>query len=284
MATQRAISEILDKQGLAGREAAVLAQSLGAVRLKPFAKPDTRLPAAGTKIGGDPDLPMGMPWPCLGDRPLLFLAQINVGEAGRYDLGRELPPVGLVQFFYAPEVKPNPADPLDSGRWWVQCINEPKARLRRMPPPPAAEGTAGKIDSFSLEFRTILTPPTGRAVERVGLEDGEFPAYERMVAEAEAVTAAAGGRHQLLGNPSIALHDLPLQCELAAAGIAHDGSDIRRNRKLAPYLESSVRWRLLLQIDTTDLGGVVWRGPFIYFYIPAEDLAARRFDRVRAVP
>jgi hypothetical protein len=42
-------------------------------------------------------------------------------------------------------------------------------------------------------------------------------------------------------------------------------------------------WRLLLQIDSDDRLGRAFRTGALYFGIAAEDLAARRFDRVQAI-
>src|SRR5262249_40444343 len=53
-----------------------------------------------TKIGGQPDLPLDMPWPEWRGAPLNFLAQIRLADIAAYDPDGELPHEGLLSFFF----------------------------------------------------------------------------------------------------------------------------------------------------------------------------------------
>lgn len=61
-----------------------------------------------SKIGGKPHLPQDFVWPYfkgenydgeVADRPLSFVAQINLAEAAPYDKDRVLPHTGMLYFF-----------------------------------------------------------------------------------------------------------------------------------------------------------------------------------------
>jgi len=53
-----------------------------------------------SKFGGAPDVPVSFVWPTWFDKPLGFLAQINLQDIAPFDLHHVLPPMGLLSFFY----------------------------------------------------------------------------------------------------------------------------------------------------------------------------------------
>ena len=68
-----------------------------------------KLPVGASKFYGTPDLPADFDWPyykgtdfegVTKNRPLAFLAQINLGEAAPYDRTGLLPKTGVLSFFY----------------------------------------------------------------------------------------------------------------------------------------------------------------------------------------
>lgn len=72
----------------------------GPVRLRPV-MPLPGQEVSGSWIGGLPCLPPGMPWPVLGDRPALFLAQIDCSELPGELWGGLGPREGWLVFFIA---------------------------------------------------------------------------------------------------------------------------------------------------------------------------------------
>jgi len=59
---------------------------------------DAALPVGASKLGGCPDLPAGTPWPSRNERPMAFVAQIDLADIAPLADG-ELPPGGLLSFF-----------------------------------------------------------------------------------------------------------------------------------------------------------------------------------------
>lgn len=79
----------------------VLAQVRPCVAADSETQPDNDIPVGRSKLGGAPDVPEGFEWPVHGDVPCWFIAQVNLGEAGRtWDFGLRLPRTGLLSFFY----------------------------------------------------------------------------------------------------------------------------------------------------------------------------------------
>lgn len=79
---------------------AILAIARASVRLVPVDVDDPDA-AAGTVLGGEPRLPDGVPWPSHGERPLVFLAQIDLAEVAATGVSDGLPETGLLTFFTA---------------------------------------------------------------------------------------------------------------------------------------------------------------------------------------
>ncbi len=47
---------------------------------------DSQIPLGASKFGGAPDVPAGFEWPKWNEKPLGFLAQINLEEVAPFDL------------------------------------------------------------------------------------------------------------------------------------------------------------------------------------------------------
>lgn len=243
----------------------------------------------GTRFGGQPDVPPGFVWPTFpGDRflqgpetrPLTFLAQFDCGELARYDADHLLPRQGVLSFFYDTWSQPWGYDPRDRGCARVFWFEDP-ALLSPASFPPELEESC-RLPMLSIGLRQEVALP--------GWEDFSqaCPQENCDCFEEERAMLGASYRDQssrLLGWPEVIQSSMVLQCELASqGGCLGDGwreihPEIRR-RAAAAALD---RWRLLFQLDMVDDGdfslmfGDCGR---IYFYIPKEDLLARRFDAV----
>jgi hypothetical protein len=71
------------------------------------ARPTIIIEAGGTgrsRVGGEPELPKGTPWPDYEGAPLCFVAQIDCAEAARVDPRGELPHDGTLSFFMLPGI------------------------------------------------------------------------------------------------------------------------------------------------------------------------------------
>lgn len=255
------------------------------------------------------------------DLPYLFVAQVDLAEARSLGaVSAELPESGRLLFFY--DMLAGPYDPgYGSGR--VIWDGGPREALKAQAPPPSlAEasrksraaratfdddrarlsraGTNYEAPARPMRLTGELRMPASEALEaadRPGLKaalglggaSGEdealsesysalFERYDRFFGAEN-----AGRRNQLLGPP------LPEQSDprfdavaVAEFGTPHlDGETWKARRA---EIEAKARdWRLLLQIDVSDLMQDDLAEGTIYFVIRKADLAARRFDRAIAI-
>jgi hypothetical protein len=131
-----------------------------------------------SKIGGRADLRQGVEWPRADDGwPLSFLAQINLAQATDFDVNQDLPPQGLLSFFYDAQRTPWGFDPSDRGKWKV--FYEPEdvslAHLQRASFPDSLPADF-RFGSAAVHFRRLLTlpHPDTIAMQHLGLTSDEF--------------------------------------------------------------------------------------------------------------
>lgn len=243
----------------------------------------------GSHFGGQPDVPPDFIWPVFTGtnakgtkqtRPLAFLAQFNCAELAVYDTEHLLPQQGLLSFFYELDSMTWGFDPKDKGSarvFWFEDITSLSQ----------ANFPANMKDDFKL-------PSMGIIMQR----QNSYPDWEDFTEtypqtndeEFDAALEALGvqetdERSQLLGWPDLIQGSMAEECELVTKnfylgkGFLGIPKDVRRQAKQV----SLERWRLLFQLDTVEnddfclMFGDCGR---IYFFIPKEDLLARRFDNV----
>jgi uncharacterized protein YwqG len=238
------------------------------------------LQMGATRLGGEPDLPEPMAWPSFHERPLSFIAQINLADTAPLDGDRILPDTGLLSFFYDAERSPWGFDPAHSGGWAV-LFTPPGDRLvrRRNPESPSGQGIFMPC-ALRGEVEVTYAPWESAEVEGLGLTFEERLAYgEAMDKQDGDVMSGEGGTiHRLLGHPDPIQGDMQIECQLVTNGLNCGGAmgDDPRAAALAP---GAVDWRLLLQVDSDDQAGVMWGDVGrLYYWIRKEDLAARAWD------
>ena len=80
---------------------------------------DAQIPVGTSKFGGAPDVPGDFVWPMWNDKPLGFLAQINLEEVAPFDVDGLLPKSGLLSFFLGKLDYDWCYGPEDVGGWRV---------------------------------------------------------------------------------------------------------------------------------------------------------------------
>ncbi len=90
---------------------AVIERLLPAIALTATRSDDRDIAVGASKFGGAPDVPEGFDWPMWDERPLGFVAQINLDEIAPFDVQNLLPSSGLLSFFYC-------FDYMDDGDQW----------------------------------------------------------------------------------------------------------------------------------------------------------------------
>lgn len=242
----------------------------------------------GTRFGGRPDVPPDFVWPVfegedydgeLQERPLSFLAQFNCGELSAYDSERLLPDHGLLSFFYQTESAAWGFDPADKGCarvFWFEDTSilsaadypaemEDELKFPMLRIEMTQEPSYPGWEDFTERYPDTDDEAFEEALEELGVEEPEE-------------------RSKLLGWPDVIQNSMAAECELVAQDhyLGDGWQDVPEDVRQQAEATALDRWRLLFQLDTVEhedfclMFGDAGR---IYFYIPKEDLQARRFDR-----
>lgn len=230
----------------------------------PFRSLESVSPAASF-LSGNPLLDPALAWPLRAGKPLEFLAQLNLADLP--PTGHTRPDRGLLAFFYDAEAQPW-GDEADDRDGTVVLYSPDPLRARPAmkpggpPHPPIRKPLAFRQTPW-LELSLI----DDERIEHL-CESASDAAGARLVSELhlELQNLDPPGPHRVLSAPRPVQDEM--DDELAAAA-----------RILG--LAAGSPWTLLLQLDSDrDLGWQWGDMGCLYFWIPDEDLAAGRFDRV----
>jgi uncharacterized protein YwqG len=250
------------------------------IRITAHTTDDASVAIGASKLGGEPDLPVGTLWPTGKGLPLSFIAQIRLADVAAFDLQRALPPSGLLSFFYDAAQQTYGADPADRGGWMVVYVPGEPAALQRLSTPPSLP-TAARFKASAAAFTGEVTLPQQPELDIPNLSwtAEQKLAYENALATFPPQAERALPHHRLLGNPDTIQDDMRLECQLAANGVSDASAPAA-----GPLKAGATNWRLLLQIDSDDTLGMRWASAgMIYFWIEYDALAARRFENVWVV-
>lgn len=240
----------------------------------------------GTRFGGKPDVPPGFVWPTyMGkafdgetkDRPLAFLAQFNCEELATYDKEHLLPDRGLLAFFYEVWTQPWGYDPRHKGCARVYWFEDPTVLT-----PAEFPAELGNELRFPMIHITAAQVPSFPCWEdHPGDED--FDTFDSVWQSLDGWGAEV--RSKLLGWPDVIQNCIAIECDMVTQGyyLGHGWDQVPPDIRQRAESSALDRWLLLFQLDTVETGGACLEfGDCgrIYFFIPREDLLARRFDRV----
>ncbi|HKP88908.1 MAG TPA: YwqG family protein [Thermoleophilaceae bacterium] len=238
----------------------------------------------GNRIGGEPDLPLGVDWPEWQGRPLAFLAQIELGAIPDVQPGRDLLPAGgQLAFFYdaEPERQPWGFDPADRGSGRV--IHVPAGAAVERHEAPARLPRENLYEPGDLVPRVELTLPwpDAPAAPDLPLSTELRDAYLDLL---EALSSSYGDedapRHRLLGHPDQLQGPMQTECQLVSNGLYTGDSSGWEDPRAPELLEAAPEWRLLLQLDSEIAPSEVMWGDDgrVYFWARERDLRAGVFD------
>jgi hypothetical protein len=246
---RRALRARIDAAGLAARRDVIERLAAPGVGLRTRDATPRDLAIGASRLGGDPDLPAGAPWPEGTEGPLLFVVQVDLAEIASFDLDGLLPSEGLLSLFV--------------DRWGGEVhvsYAAPSAPFERFPVPSAVPR---RFQPLGLDvFLELHLPqpgsPTIDAEEDTWTSDEGDAYWDELWLpwREEQRPGAAGtcGVHQLFGHA-------------------------------VPESESSVMAGelVLFGIDSDDRANMEWGDVHtLWVLISAADLAAQRWSRARA--
>lgn len=250
-------------------------------------------PIGASRLGGWPDLPAGMPWPTWQERPMAFLAQINLAEAHAAVPGLRLPGNGLLSFFlgctsdtYAKGDDPRQrlmadimigTEPDNRGGWRVVFTQEP-INLRRQTHD--AVPLPQLFDPCSINFSpggVVLPDESTIAYETLTLDSGARDAYNGALSDL-APPAGKAWTNQLMGYPNLIQGTPPeWMCELASRGNSPWLPVAQDDPAFQSIQHGAAEWGLLLQLTSDSNADFLW-GDGGHFYFYGNRLAMERGD------
>ena len=222
------------------------------------------------RLGGQPSLPAGFPWPASPAHPMSFVGELDLAALRRAapEVAAALPAEGRLALFYDVEEMRWGFEPTDGA--FVRLVHLTAAGKPRAAPAGATtfkervlgatavrvlpdaedlpDGVAfGEADEAYFEHAAALVPEPDHRV-------GGHPAWIQGDGRGDAAVAAVGG----------------------STGTPEKAREARERLSPGPASE----WRLLWQLDTDDEAGFMWGDAGrLYLLARDEDLKARRFDR-----
>lgn len=274
------LQENLNAVGLRRVSQSIASLSESSIRFDTALVNEDDLEIGTSKIGGSPDLPPDTPWPKWKERPLSFLAQINLAELTEFEPSELLPPSGILSFFYDSEQETWGFDPNDVGSWRTIFCTEPRSDLvRHNLVDDIPEYARFPACNLSFYQENTIPPIDTILIDSLKLTKQEQYAYFDF---RHAYEESLGGVvHRILGHPDPIQDNMRLECQLVSHGLyTGDASAFQHPRR--KELESgSLDWRLLFQLDSDDNAEMMWGDMGrLYFWIQKDALEIRDFERV----
>ncbi|MBS1955317.1 MAG: DUF1963 domain-containing protein [Cyanobacteria bacterium SZAS-4] len=232
-----------------------------------------------SKMGGLPDLPVGMRWPHSKDKiSLSFLCQLNLSESDQ-TMEWHLPRKGMLYFFYDAKGQPWGAQS-DKGQWQV-IYSADTSDLQAMEEEPGDLDEDTIFGETRLSFKLEQTLPDCKepCFYNATVSHETIRTYDKALEEWYGSTPY----HRLFGQPQLIQNSMQFECELAFNG--YDSMKSHKGAKFEKMEKTAFKdWILLLQIDTNEDDGMMWGdGGRLYFWIRRDDLAKLNFENVWVV-
>jgi uncharacterized protein YwqG len=196
-------------------------------------------------------------------------------------VAHELPPTGLLLYFYDADQATYGDNPADRAGFHVSYVRENLANLQRQPYPPSL-ALSSRFTPCAVTYATTLTVAPTPAPEIPGLAWSPDLQKRYEAALSAAGWQQSGTQNQLLGIPNTLQDDMHIECQLASRGIsmASAASDPRTS-ELSP---GAANWQLLLQVDSDPQAGMRWADAgMLYYWIERDALRAANFGNVWVV-
>lgn len=221
-----------------------------------------------SKLGGDPELPVGLAWPRGYERPRTCLCQIDLAALPQNAIDW-MPHEGRLYAFYDHD-----------SHGLADVVRVLHSAEPAGPPAVAPKGVWRRFHERRVTFSARTSAPSfdwlGMAAHEAGLDDAAIDGLE-VLADAPPSDEV---QHRIGGYPNeIQPERMWLSCEHLARGLPDPVWD----EEIPPAIERAAKqWRLLLQIDSdSDLKMNFGDGGRLYVFIRERD--ARRADFSKTV-
>jgi hypothetical protein len=252
-----------------------------AIRLEPRPSGDT-LVGAASWVGGVPRVPRDFRWPHRADRPLTFLAQINLADLSPESTAGLLPRRGVLLFFLG-DAQGSAGD-IDNAHFFgrVLFLDANDCNDLQSQYPPRSSAAEFLTEARAQSFVSFVDIPFAIEIDRAAA--AELPSHAEAVYSDIREYLGQGGRpvaHGLLGHErlfSVTLFDRALAAARKSIANRPNGpeSDEACKQLVDEYLQ---KWCVLAWFSSESATGYA-DGPRLTYWIREEDLRERRFDRV----
>lgn len=215
-----------------------------------------------SRLGGEPDLPVGVEWPVGSRGPMGFLVQVNLAEVRTHGGPDWLPGDGLLSAFHDDDYG-------TAGQ--VRVLHLPAETSPAIPPLTLPK--TWRYPKRPIGFTLFQSRPSLDWLD-VSLIDDD----EDMFGDEDPRPFPEGPEHRLGGYPSeIQDEQMAVSCEYYRRGV------FPYDQKASPTAElvaAAASWRLLFQIDSdADLNMNWGDGGMLYVFIREEDARAGDFSK-----
>lgn len=248
-------------------------------RTEPISESD--LPMGSSRMGGSPDLPIGIPWPTWDGRPLDFLLQLDLAEIPRQWGGGDLPESGWLYFFYDIGRNPWGYDVSHRYGWRVLFYDGDRKNLERRKRPDNADPQLRSCGLTSFQGIYVNWPSLQDEKSRSDLHSltnqGLFKAQVEV--SGHQITGRTHGCQRMY-------EEMQEECQLASNGIylGGGGGPVFDHVKAAQFEPGITDWRFLLELHSDENAGLEWTGyGTLYFWIREDDLRNSDFHNVWAL-
>lgn len=254
-----------------------------------YTSAEEEIPVGKSKFGGKPHLPKDFVWPyyegadfedVTKNRPLSFLAQINLEEIAEFDKDNQLPHKGMLYFFYELCTMRWGFDPKDRGCARVFYV-EDTSRLQAVDLPEGMEEYC-RVPEFEISFASQMDLPDYEEIAEY-VTDLDWDVYD----EEKVLYGYEENDHEdvskLLGYADVIQNAMPLECEEVSNGIYCGNIPDITDEQREKLLGNSKDWILLFQMSTVendDYELMFGDCGSIYYYIRKQDLKELNFDNV----
>jgi uncharacterized protein YwqG len=250
--------------------------ALESIRLTSIPIKGATVPLGASRLGGQPDLPAGTPWPTWHDVPMAFVAQILLQDAKPFDPTGLLPDAGLLSFFYDAKQETYGADRNDRGGWKVFYFKGDSAGFTRAAYPSDLPREA-RFHPCALAFSGELTLPFAPRLVEPGLDwsDEEVSKYEDFRSTFPSQDDYRQPHDRMFGYPEQIQDDMQLQSAMMTSRVTSIDDP-----KAKALEKSKGEWLLLLQIDSDPNAGMRWASTgMLYYWIERQALRDGKFDQ-----